>query len=122
MYIRFKDIPKNEISGVYDGDCGKIRDEVGVSCYEAVKDKDIYRIILPSLDTGVFHDLMFFIEDAKNGEIPIYLVEGNYVGLGTYGEPCIKDVLVISELEIVELSEPKPEFKMDRTNLQFKIK
>ena len=33
MYIRFKNIPDNEISGVYDGDLGKIRNELGVCCY-----------------------------------------------------------------------------------------
>ena len=37
FFIRFKNIPENEISGVYDGDCGKIRDELGVSCYQVYK-------------------------------------------------------------------------------------
>jgi len=109
MYIRFKDIPSDEISGVYDGDLGKIRDELGVSCYKAVKNEDTYQIILPSLDAGCLYDLLNFIEDARKGEFPIYLIEGNEVGIGSYGEP----------VKIVELAEPKPQFKMDITNLQF---
>lgn len=118
MYIRFKNIPKNEISGVYDGDLGKIRDEDGVSCYEAFKVKNIYQIILPSLSEGCLYDLLRFIEDAKNNKIPIYLIEGNGVGIGSYGEPLVKDILIIGRLKIMELNVPKPKFKMDRTNPQ----
>ena len=121
MYIRFKDIPENDISGVYDGDLGKIRNEKGVSCYRATKN-DYYQIVLPGLSEGVLYDLLSFIEDAKNGEIPIYLVEGNYIGKGSYGEPLIKNIYIVDELEIVELAEHNPKFKMDKTNLQFKIK
>lgn len=119
MYIRFKKIPLDEISGVYDGDLGKIRDELGVSCYKAVKTNETYQIILPSLDDGCLYDLLHFIQDSKNGEIPIYLIDGDEVGIGTYGEPVLKNITIIKELKIVEFVDPKPKFKMDNTNPQF---
>jgi len=119
LFIRFKDIPPNEVSGVYDGDCGKIRDEQGVSCYEFIIDNQgIYRIVLPSLSLGVLYDLCSFIEQLERKDIPAYLISAEKVGIGTYGEPVVKNIKVLSELSIKELAEPKPEFKMDRTNKQ----
>jgi len=119
LFIRFKDIPPNEVSGVYDGDCGKIRDEEGVSCYEFIIDNQgIYRIILPSLTSGALYDLSSFIEEFESKRIPAYLISAEKVGIGTYGEPVVKNIKVLSELSIKELADPKPKFKMDRTNKQ----
>lgn len=118
MYIRFKNIPPNEISGVYDGDLGKIRNELGVSCYECYKIDNVYKIILPSLDLGCLYDLINFIESHVDNEIPVYLIDGDKVGLGTYGEPVIKNITILCELKVSQLQIPKPIYKMDKTNPQ----
>jgi hypothetical protein len=119
QFIRFKDIPENEISGVYDGDCGRIRDELGTSCYEFIKRGKNYNIILSSINTGFLNDLIGFLyyEDIN---IPIYLIEAKQVGIGTYGEPVVKDIVIIKQLERIELANPKPKYKMDMTNLQLR--
>jgi len=118
-YIRFKDIPPNEISNIYDGDLGVVGHEKGVSCYEFVKSKEGYfKIVLPSIDAGPMHDLIYFIDDLKRNEIPAYLIEATEVGLGTYGEPVVKDITIICKIQYVEFAEVKPKFKLDRTNPQ----
>lgn len=117
-FIRFKDIPENEISGIYDGDLGRIGDECGVCCYKATKEGDFYKIVLPSLGEGVLYDLLYFLRDLS----PIYLITGDMVGIGSYGEPALKNITIIEEMECVELANPKPKFKMDKSNIQFKIK
>jgi len=114
-YIRFKNIPENEISGVYDGDLGKIRDEVGVCVFDCIIIDGFYKIILPSFSTCPLYDLQNFINYTKP---PIYLVTGDEVGKGTYGEPAIKNVKIISELDFKELYNPVPFFKLDPTNVQ----
>lgn len=122
MYIRFKDIPEGEVSGVHDGDLGKIRDEAGVSCYECVKQEEFYKIILPSMEEGCLYDLIGFMNDFEREEIPAYLIIAKQVGIGTHGEPVVKDIEVFKELTIKEFADPKPQFKMDRTNKQLVIK
>jgi len=119
MYIRFKNIPEDEISNIRDGDLGVVAKELGVSCYHAVEDNGTYKIVVPSLCLGSLYDLIGFISDAQDNDVPIYLIEGNEVGVGNYGEPVVKDVLLVSQLKIMELADPKPKFKMDRTNPQF---
>lgn len=118
QYIRFKDIPENEVSGVYDGDLGRIRDEAGVCCFDFIKVDDFYKIILPSFSTGGLFDLINFIDKVKYDKIPIYLVEGTQVGLGTYGEPAINNVTILKKLSVKQFADPKPEFKLDPTNKQ----
>ena len=120
QFIRFKDLPPDEKSGVYDGDLGVIRHEAGVSCYECINHGDVYKIILPSLCSGIFFDIQNFLSQYQDGKIPVHLVKGNQVGTGTLGEPVIKNVSIISKLELVETEHPKPEFKMDRTSKQLK--
>lgn len=120
LFIRFKNIPDDEISGVYDGDCGKIRDEVGVSCYEFINQDDSYKIILSSLSSGFLRDLCFFMEELECNNIPVYLIEAERVGIGSYGEPVVKNIKIIKQLTRLELVEPKPSYKMDITNAQFK--
>ena len=45
-YIRFGDIPENEVSGVWC-DTIKVREEKGVSVYDAVMIDGQWRIVLP---------------------------------------------------------------------------
>ena len=122
FFIRFKNIPENEISGVYDGDCGKIRDELGVSCYQFIQQGENYNIILSSISTGFLHDLCWFLDDLQDGKIPAYLIEAEQVGIGSYGEPVVKNIKIIKELEYVQLAEPKPKYKMDVTNPQLQCR
>jgi hypothetical protein len=120
FFIRFKNIPENEISGVYDGDCGKIRDELGVSCYQFIQQGENYNIILSSISTGFLYDLIYFLDEFERNNIPAYLIEAEQVGIGTYGEPVVKNIKIIQELEYIELAIPKPEYKMDITNPQLR--
>jgi len=102
FFIRFKNIPKNEISGVYDGDCGKIRDELGTSCYQFIKNGKNYNIILSSISIGFLYDLCYFLNQFEDGKIPAYLIEAEQVGLGSYGEPVVKNINIIKKIKRIE--------------------
>jgi hypothetical protein len=121
QYIRFKNIPTNEISNIYDGDLGIVGTELGTSCYEFVKDENYYKIILSSLEIGFLYDLIEFINDLLDNKIPVYLIEAEPVGLGTYGEPVVKNIKIIKKLDYIELAIPKPKYKMDKTNKQLTV-
>lgn len=121
FFIRFKNIPENEISSVYDGDCGKIRDELGVSCYQFIQQGENYNIIVSSISLGFINDLYWFLDSFIDGKIPAYLIEAEQVGLGSYGEPVVRNIKIIRELCYIELAHPKPKFKMDITNPQIRI-
>ena len=43
-------------------------------------------------------DLYNFIGGIENGNIPVYLVEGDEVGKGTTNEPLLKNVRIIKKL------------------------
>lgn len=120
LFVRFKDIPAGEVSGVYDGDCGRIRDELGVSCYDFVRRGNNYNIILSSISEGFLYDLCHFVRLFNDGKIPGYLIEAEQVGNGTYGEPVVKNVRIMCQLKTVELAYPKPTYKMDMTNPQLR--
>ena len=97
-YIRFGDIPENEASGVWC-DTIKVREEKGVSVYDAVMIDDKWRIVLPlPIKKEVGFDLYNFIGGTENGNLPMYLVEGDYVGKGTTNEPLLKNVRIIKKL------------------------
>lgn len=118
FFIRFKDIPENEVSGIYDGDCGKIGDELGVSCYQFIQQGNYYNIVLSSIYDGFLHDLIWFLNDFKVGNIPAFLIEAEQVGVGNYGEPVVKNIKIIKQLSWVDLVDKKPKYKMDKTNPQ----
>ena len=97
-YIRFGDIPENEASGVWC-DTIKVREEKGVSVYDAVMIDDQCRIVLPfPIKKEVGFDLYNFIGGTENGNIPMYLVEGDEVGKGSTNEPLLKNVRIIQKL------------------------
>lgn len=97
-YIRFGDIPENEASGVWC-DTIKVREEKGVSVYDAVMIEGQWRVILPfPLKKEVGFDLYNFIGGTENGNIPMYLVEGDEVDNGTTNEPLLKNVRIIQKL------------------------
>lgn len=119
IFIRFKNIPHDEISHVYDGDNGIIGTEPGVCVFDCIEKNGVYKIILPSYTDGPVQDLQHFL---WNNDYPIYLVTGNEVGTGTYGEPCLKNIKILHQLKAVEFHQPEPKFKLDRTNVQLVIK
>ena len=97
-YIRFGDIPENEVSSVWC-DTIKVREEKGVSVYDTVMIDDQWRIILPfPIKKEVGFDLYNFIGGTENGNLPMYLVEGDEVDKGTTNEPLLKNVRIIQKL------------------------
>ena len=104
-YIRFGDIPVNEVSGIYRVD-EKISEEKGVSVYDAVMIDGKWRVVLPlPLMKEVGYDLYNFIQGTEYDEKsfpteykPMYLVQGDEVGKGSTNEPLLKNVKIIRKL------------------------
>ena len=103
MYIRFGEIPVDEISGIYKGDMGRTGSEPGVCCYDFVEKNGNYFIVMPMLKSASLnYDFESFVEDLELGETKAYLIEGDLVGRATFREPCLKNVKIINELELVD--------------------
>ena len=97
-YIRFSDIPKNEVSSIWCDDV-KVGEEKGVSVYDAIKIDGQWRIVLPfPLKKEVGFDLYNFIGGVKNRNIPMYLVQGDEVGKGSTNEPLLKNIKILKKL------------------------
>lgn len=101
-YIRFGEIPKYEVSGIYLGG-ERIGVEKGVSVYDAVEIDGEWRVVLPNpLLKEVGFDLYNFISNTKHlvetERRPMYLVQGDEVGKGTTNEPLLRNVKIIKEL------------------------
>lgn len=102
-YIRFGAIPENEVSGIYRGEV-KVGEEKGVSVYDAVEIDGIWRVVLPNpLLKEVGFDLYNFISNTKHlveTECrPMYLVQGDEVGIGATNEPLLKNITIIRTLQ-----------------------
>lgn len=102
-YIRFGEIPENEVSGIYCGGEVKVGEEKGVSVYDAVEIDGEWRVVLPNpLLKEVGFDLYNFISNTKHlvetERRPMYLVQGDEVGKGTTNEPLLRNVKIIKEL------------------------
>lgn len=102
IYIRFGDIPPNEISCQYDSNGEIIKKEDGVSVYDAVEIDNIIRVIMPRKPTATtamtLYQLYSRFCSKKNPEIPILLVTGDEVGYGSDNEPLLKNIKIISKL------------------------
>lgn len=101
-YIRFGEIPKNEVSSIYRGEV-KVGEEKGVSVYDAIEIDGEWRVVLPNpLLKEVGFDLYNFISSTKHlvetERRPIYLVRGDEVGKGSTNEPLLRNVKIIKEL------------------------
>lgn len=100
-FIRFGDIPENEISVVYSGsgDGQYLKGyEIGVSCYNAKKIKNTWFIVLPHITKttlNTLHSLYYNFDNRKS-----YLVKGKLVGYGSDGEPLLKNVKIIKEINL----------------------
>lgn len=106
FYIRFGEIPDNEISGIYRGEV-KIGEEKGVSVYDAIKINRQWRIVLPNpLTKEVGFDLYNFIGGTEYDKdkypkehLPMYLVQGDEVGKGSTNEPLLKNIEIVKILK-----------------------
>ena len=97
-YIRFSDIPENEVSSIWCDDV-KVGEEKGVSVYDAIMIDGQWRIVLPfPLKKEVGFDLYNFIGRMKTENIPMYLVQGDEVGKGSTNEPLLKNIKNLKKL------------------------
>lgn len=111
-YIRFGDWPKNERSQVGEQlrlsrswlyqaigeDQAEFED--GVSVYEATWDDAKRRWVIPTIGTDSYiPSLCEFIEQRR----PIFLLTGDDVGVGTDGEPLIRNIKLIKELKYSDI-------------------
>lgn len=104
-YIRQGLIPENEQSAIGNGCIGDGYEiagyEKGVSCWRALKDGDKWTICFPSEPTK--YTLTDFEAILHRGYRsygkPILLITGDEVGKGSDGEPLLKNVKVIKELD-----------------------
>jgi len=100
-YIRFKNIPPDEISTIYRNGEIEIGKECGVSCFECAEINGKYKIVIPELlSGGVQYDIQGFIQDLELGYMSVFLIAGEVAGVGSHGEPCLKKVRIISELKL----------------------
>ena len=91
LYLRFGDIPPNEESGIYKGDMGRIGSEIGISCYRGVVIEDKVYIIMPHIPSTTYY---WLIDEYNRGKTPLYIISGDEVGVGTDGEPLLKNVSI----------------------------
>jgi len=101
FFVMFGDVPENEISTFYDSDIGGVAEEHGVSCYDFVKVGLYYHLLLPSLNPNFALKLHRIFDLLEFDEITAYLIEATQVGTGSFGEPVVKNVKMIRELQIV---------------------
>ena len=97
MYLRFGDIPENERSKIWAGEYS-VGEEEGVSVYDVKIGEDgRVSICLPlPFNRDTFDTFRMLVEYSDR---KCYLVDGEYVGIGNDGEPLIKNVKVIREVE-----------------------
>lgn len=94
-YVRFKDIPENEMSVNHSN--GKV--EPGVSVYEAAVLDDCLLPKLSNVRAETLFPVMNIFECAAN-EMPAYLVRGNPVGRGSDGEVVLRNVSIVKKLVV----------------------
>jgi hypothetical protein len=102
MFIRFGEMPTDETSGIYHGGLDRTGSEPGVCCYDCIEMEGNFFIVMPMLkSSSLNYDLESFVEDAEIGLKKIYLIQGDLVGRATFNEPCLKNVTILKELQLV---------------------
>lgn len=91
LYVRFKDIPKNGKSGIYVNGI-KLSEEEGVSCYNAIIIGEFIYIIMTHVPSITYYTL---ITEYNEGCIPLYIIDGEEIGIGVDGEPLLKNPKII---------------------------
>ena len=94
LYLRFGKIPKNERSSIYKID-EKIGEEEGVSCYRGVIYEDKVYILMPHIPSSTYY---WLIDEYNRGKTPLYIIDGDEVGLGSDDEPVLRNVKIIKEI------------------------
>ena len=102
-YIRIGSIPKDERSKVWRGGI-MVGEEKGVSCYDALFSHGKWNIVIPSpineakVSTlyGLLSQLgmLYKVDDPQRA----YLVEGEWIGQGTDGEPLLRNIRIIEDI------------------------
>jgi len=97
MYIRFGDIPDGEKSKIWrDEHC--VGEEIGVSVYDVkIGERGEVNICLPLPLSRDALDTFRALVEYQNR--PCYLVDGEYLGVGNDGEPIIRNVRIIEEIQ-----------------------
>lgn len=96
FYLRFGEIPENEISGIYTGE-EKVGEEKGVSVYPmAMNMGDVYLgFPFPVTEKAINTLSQLTMYSMRR----CYIVKGDYIGRGSDREPLIKNVKVVGELD-----------------------
>ena len=93
-YLRFGDIPTSGLSNIWLND-QIIGQELGVSVYDAVLMTDGWHVILPKPITHkVINTLYILIAEKRS----VYILSGEEIGIGTDGEPLLKDPHILLEI------------------------
>lgn len=96
-FIRFGRWRENEISSVVYRSI-HIKDEIGVSVYDAAYIDGKYMICMPFPHTVSTMSTMENKLVSRPKEDPVFLVTGDVVGTGTEGEPLIRNVKIIKDI------------------------
>lgn len=103
LYIRFGEIPTDEKSKIYRGEI-EVGIENGVSVYPAFKTNEgniVLGLNLPITKTTL-HTQQHLIEYDNRS---CYLVNGDYIGKDTDGQPLIKNVSIIEKIDNYKVKE-----------------
>lgn len=101
-YIRFGDLPVNTSRNYLTGEM-----EAGISVYEAIIDGDQVKLVFPDLTYSACVSLSGVLERQA------FIVEGEQIGIGSDGEPLLRDckikqLLMTDSSGKLKLSYPKP--------------
>lgn len=104
LYIRFGDIPSDGKSKVWS-DQMVVREEKGVSVYDAVKIDDKWHVVMPAsfkCGQGVTYENLINTVSQCRYEVDyvrkVYLVAGHQIGVGDDGEPVLENVKIIEDI------------------------
>jgi len=96
LFYRFGELPEDGISLIWKGnEC--IGREIGVSVYEAHLNRNgRYVPVIPNpMTEHTFDDYVYHINYFRGKH---YLVTGDVIGIGSNGEPLLKNVKIVSQL------------------------
>jgi len=101
FYIRFGEIPKDEISCVwYHGI--RVGHEIGVSVYHGVEIDGIWHVVFPNpSNPNTINGLQSYVGGEGPGSpasCSAYVVTGDQVGIGSDGEPLIKNITIVKDI------------------------
>lgn len=96
-YIRIGEIPENEKSGIYKRK-EKVGEEEGVSVYYGVLIDGRWSLVLPSPIRENKLLTLYSLEDNLARGDRAYLVKGSFIGIGSDGEPLLRDVEILDDI------------------------